>query len=95
MPLRYNIYTMKFEFDPAKSEANKEKQGIDFIEAQAFWEDPDLIEVPAITVDEPRALVVGKIAGKHWSGNVTCREGRIRIISVRRSRDEEVKIYEG
>jgi uncharacterized protein len=85
---------MEFEFDPTKSEANKKKHGIDFVEAQALWDDPDLIEVPAIVEDEPRFLVVGKIAGKHWSGVITYRGGRIRIISVRRSRDEEVMIYE-
>ena len=30
-----------------------------------------------------------------WKAVVTYREERIRIISVRRSRDEEVAIYEG
>ena len=85
---------MEFEFDLTKSEANKKKQGIDFVEAEALWDDPDLIEVPAIATDEPRFLVVGKMAEKHWSGVITYRGERIRIISVRRSRDEEVKIYE-
>ena len=59
---------MEFEFDPTKSEANKKKHGIDFVEAQALWDDPDLIEVPAIATDEPRFLVVGKMAETHWSG---------------------------
>ena len=53
------------------------------------------VEVPARTVDEPRWLVVGRIDGKHWSAVVTYREERVRIISVRHSRDEEVAIYEG
>jgi hypothetical protein len=52
------------------------------------------VEVPARTVDEPRWLVIGQISGKYWSAVVTYREARIRIISVRRSRDEEVAIYE-
>ena len=85
---------MEFEFDKKKSESNKIKHGIDFIEAQALWDDPDLIEIPARTMDEPRFLVVGKIKKKHWSGIITCREEHIRIISVRRSRKEEVEIYE-
>jgi hypothetical protein len=85
---------MTLEFDASKGETNKRKHGIDFIEAQALWDDPDFIEVPAITTDEPRFLVVGKIGEKHWSGIVTYRGERIRIISVRRSRDEEVEIYE-
>jgi hypothetical protein len=85
---------MEFEFDPRKSAANKRKHGIDFVEAQALWGDPDLIEIPARTEDEPRFLVIGKIAEKHWSGVITYRDDRIRIISVRRSRKEEVDIYE-
>lgn len=85
---------MEFEFDPGKSAANQEKHGIDFLRAQFLWEDTNRVEVPARTVDEPRWLVIGVIGGKHWSAVVTYREEKIRIISVRRSRDEEVAIYE-
>jgi len=85
---------MEFEFDPRKSAANKKKHGIDFIEAQALWDDPDLLEIPAKTSDEPRYLIVGLISQKHWSGIITFRENKIRIISVRRSRPEEVQLYE-
>jgi len=86
---------MEFEFDKRKSRSNKKKYGIDFVEAQALWEDPDLIEIPARTTDEPRSLVVGRIGDVRWSGIVTNREDRIRIISVRRSRNEEIALYEG
>ena len=83
-----------FEFDEAKSRSNHKKHGIDFVEAQALWDDPNVLEVPARTEDEPRFLVIGLIAGKHWSAVVTYRKEAIRIISVRRSRQEEVAIYE-
>lgn len=86
---------MEFEFDSKKSDSNKQKHGLDFHEAQALWDDPDFIEIPVQTIDEPRFLVIGKIEGKHWSGVITYRGGRTRIISVRRSRKEEVDIYEG
>lgn len=86
---------MEFEFDSGKNDSNKKKHGIDFYEAQAIWDDPDIIEIPVKISDEPRFLVIGKISGKHWSGVITYRSGRIRIISVRRSRKEEVDIYEG
>lgn len=86
---------MKFEFDAKKSKTNQKKHGIDFVEAQALWEDPDLLEIPAKTIDEPRFLVIGKIEEKHWSGIITYRSDNIRIISVRRARDEEVELYEG
>lgn len=85
---------MEFEFDSKKSDDNKKKHGIDFNEAQALWNDPDFIEIPVKTSDEPRFLVIGKIVGKHWSGVITYRGEKIRIISVRRSRKEEVEIYE-
>ncbi len=85
---------MNFEFDPTKSESNKEKHGIDFVQAQAIWEDPDLLEIPAKTEDEPRHLMIGRISGTHWSAVITYRGGTIRIISVRRSRKEEVTLYE-
>jgi uncharacterized protein len=72
----------------------KIKHGIDFIEAQALWDDPDLVEIPAKVIDEPRFMIVAKIGMKHWSGVITYRGDIIRIISVRRSRKEEIKIYE-
>jgi uncharacterized DUF497 family protein len=86
---------MEFDFDPAKSASNLEKHGVDFDTVQAIWQDVMRVEVPARTADEPRWLVVGQIAGKHWSVVVTYREQRVRIISARRSRKEEVALYEG
>jgi uncharacterized DUF497 family protein len=86
---------MEFEYDEAKSKRNKEKHGIDFVEAQLLWDDPERMEIPAKTEDEPRCVVIGKIAGKHWSVIVTYRENKTRIISARRSRKEEIEFYEG
>jgi uncharacterized DUF497 family protein len=85
---------LEFEFDSNKSQANKNKHGIDFIEAQALWLDSQKVEIPAQTKNELRFVVIGKMVGKHWSAVITYREANIRIISVRRSRPEEVKIYE-
>ncbi len=85
---------MEFEYDDNKSVSNKMKHGIDFEEAQKLWDDPDLIEIPIKTSDELRFLVIGRICGKCWSGVITYRGDKIRIISVRRSRNEEVTIYE-
>ena len=85
---------MEFEFDAKKSGANRRKHGIDFVTAQALWDDPNVIEIPARTTDEPRFLVIGKRGNHHWSGVITYRGDSIRIISVRRARREEVAIYE-
>ena len=85
---------MPFEFDRRKSLSNKSKHGIDFIEAQALWDDLDRLVIPARTVNEPRFMIIGHIAGTVWSGIFTIRDEYIRIISVRRSRKEEVELYE-
>lgn len=84
-----------FEFDTEKSARNLEKHGIDFEKAKQLWDDVDYVEIAARTTDEPRFLIIGKIGIKHWSAVITYRDDVIRIISVRRSREMEVFIYEG
>jgi len=84
---------MRFEFDSEKSAANKVKHGIDFTEAQAIWTDPDRLEIPARSLDEPRYQVIGRIKEKTWSAFITYRNEKIRIISVRRARPEEEARY--
>ena len=83
-----------FEFDDSKNQANLLKHGISFIDAQALWDDPSLLEIPAKTEDEPRYLIIGLIEGRCWSAVITNRDKNIRLISVRRSRTEEVAFYE-
>jgi len=85
---------MGFEYDPDKNAENKRTHDIDFEVAQKLWADSALMEIPARTTDEPRWLLIGRIDEKHWSAIITRRGDNIRIISVRRSRDEEVAIYE-
>lgn len=85
---------MPFEFDPRKSAANAAKHGINFVEAQRLWDDQDRLEIPAKTEDEPRWVIIGQIEARHWSAVVTYRSDAIRIISVRRSRADEVALYE-
>ena len=61
-----------FEFDEANSQANFFKHGIDFVDAQALWADPNLLEIPAKTEDETRYLLIGLIDEKYWSGRFQC-----------------------
>jgi uncharacterized DUF497 family protein len=84
-----------FEFDEKKSVANKAKHGIDFVEGQALWRDERRLEIPARTEDEPRFMLIGVIDDKHWSAVFTHRGLKIRLISIRPSRDSEVKAHEG
>ena len=83
-----------FEYDINKSQSNLEKHDIDFIDAQKIWHDPDFIEIQANSDDEPRSLVIGRIADKLWSAVITYRNESVRIISVRRSRKKEIELYE-
>ena len=85
---------MEFEFDPAKSMANQRKHGISFSDARQLWRDPNVLVIRAKHVDEPRWMAIGLIRKKVWSAIFTRRNERIRIISVRRSRTEEVALYE-
>ncbi|MCP9793599.1 BrnT family toxin [Vulcanococcus limneticus Candia 3F8] len=85
---------MRFEFDPSKSASNRAKHGVDFLAAQDLWRDPALLEIPAQTAGEPRFLVIGRIHDNHWSAVITYRQQTVRLISVRRSRPEEVDLYE-
>ena len=86
---------MTFEFDPIKSTSNKAKHGIDFVEAQALWQDNGLVEAPVPSEVEPRYLAIGRLDGKVWTAVFTLRGETVRIISVRRARKEEVVFYEG
>jgi uncharacterized DUF497 family protein len=84
---------LDFEWDPAKSAANLAKHGIDFVTAQALWEDPDRLEIDARSIDEARTQVIGMIGPTVWSAFATLRGDRVRIISVRRARHEEENAY--
>jgi len=83
-----------FEFDEQKSKTNKDKHGIDFKEAQLLWKDEERIIIPAKNLDEARFLLIAKKDDKHWSAIFTIRNRKVRIISVRRSRPKEIRIYE-
>jgi uncharacterized DUF497 family protein len=83
-----------FQYDPKKTRSNLEKHGIDFEQAQILWKDPSLLTLTAKSNDEPRSLIIACINDQHWSAIVTDRNGKIRILSVRRSRAAEVKLYE-
>lgn len=82
-----------FEFDRKKSELNKKKHGIDFETARKLWEDSNRIEIPARWVDESRYLLIARLNDEFWSAIFTIRMNKIRIISVRKSRNNEKEIY--
>jgi hypothetical protein len=84
----------KFEYDTTKSESNETKHCISFGAAQELWNDPNAVTLEADEYGEARYLLIAKLYDKHWSAIFTYRQLNIRIISVRRSRKNEVKFYE-
>ncbi len=84
---------MNFEFDEAKSETNLKKHGIDFVQAQELWKGP-YVEFAAKQEYENRFAIIGKIKGKPYTCIYTLRDSKIRIISCRRAREQEIKLYE-
>ena len=83
---------MEFQFDSGKSDSNKAKHGIDFLEAQALWKSKHVL-LGAKAALEKRYLVIGTIGGEHWSAIITYRGAAIRIISVRKSTGLEIETY--
>ena len=83
----------EFEFDPDKSEANKVKHGIDFVEAQALWHSAKIVTVATSFEAEERWMGVALYRDRYWTAIYTLRDGVIRLISVRRSRDYEIERY--
>jgi len=84
---------MVFQYDSSKSKDNLKKHGINFEDAQELWNDPDCIVIPVKTLNEKRYLLIGNLNNKIWSAIFTIRNKKIRIISIRRSRKNEEKIY--
>jgi uncharacterized protein len=84
---------MEFEFDQIKSEMNKEKHGIDFMEAQLLWMDPERLVIPAKYISEVRYLMIAATGNVIWSVIYTTRGSKIRIISARRARQNEKGLY--
>jgi uncharacterized DUF497 family protein len=94
--LYHNGMIPAFEFDPAKSEANSVKHGVDFVAAQQLWADDRLLIVAARSgpAEEARWVAIGSMDDKMWSAVFALREDRIRLISVRRSREKEAALYD-
>ena len=84
----------EFEWDKAKSESNLRKHGVSFAEARRIWDDPCFIEVYLTSEPEDRWAVVGRLGKSDYlTAIVTHREGKVRIISARKSTKKEVDVY--
>ena len=85
---------MEFEFDEQKAKRTRGNMAWILSKRRSLWDDPELLEIPLESEDEQRLLVIGLVDSKHWTAIITYRQTRVRIISVRRSRDDERELYE-
>ena len=73
---------------------NLEKHGIALEEARNVFLDPEFITGPgAVVEEETRWLSLGQIKQEFWTVCWTDRGDKKRIISARRSREEEKQAY--
>ena len=86
--------SIKFEWDDNKSLTNKSKHGIDFNLAADMWKDGNRVEIQSPYPLEERGILIARIVGKLWTAIFAFRGDVIRIISVRRSRKKEIRLYE-
>ena len=84
---------MKFEFDAAKNERNIRERGLSFELAAEFdWE--SALVVPSDRQGEARHFALGLIGSRLHALAFTKRGQNVRVISLRRANEKEIKRYE-
>jgi uncharacterized DUF497 family protein len=97
----YNdVVAIRFEWDEEKNRTNQRKHGISFARATEVFEDPHVVFLAERVVDgEERWQAIGLIEGlylilvAHTSREFAGTEV-VRIISARRAKKKEERIYE-
>jgi hypothetical protein len=85
---------MDFEWDESKNNSNKSKHDIYFETAKNIFQDENCVEIITPYPIKNRFITIGKLDRKLLTAIFTIRGNALRIISVRRSREKEVKLYE-
>ncbi|SMN02186.1 COGs COG2929 [uncultured Candidatus Thioglobus sp.] len=86
---------MEFEYDSNKNNVNKQKHSISFVEAQLLWSYKNALIVSAKRIEnEVRYAIISTLKRKCFVAIFTVRQGKYRIISVRKCRKNEEKDYE-
>jgi uncharacterized DUF497 family protein len=85
---------LRFEYDPVKSELNRQRHGIDFGKAQQLWGSNYFVFPAADVAAEQRYIALGEIAGKIFLAVFTQRGEAIRIITCHRASSRWERVYE-
>jgi uncharacterized DUF497 family protein len=84
---------MDFEWSEAKRVAVLEARGLDFIDTEILFDGRPLYTIASPRGAEERWLSVGELNGRLVAVVWTQRRDRIRIITMRRARNEEKRRY--
>jgi len=84
---------LDFDWDSAKSTSNEVKHGLSLAAASALWAGP-VVVLPSKRPGELRHLAIGLIEGRHWTVVYAPRGDRLRLISARRSRENEKVLFQ-
>jgi uncharacterized protein len=89
------IMAMQFEWYEPKRQSNLAHHKIDFQDAKEIWQG-NVLEVPSSQTyhSEARFIAYGVVEGRIIAVVFTWRDGVRRLISARRARTNERKIYQ-
>lgn len=82
-----------YEWDETKRLSNIEKHAVDFIDAPLFFENAVVLGVSAVATEEVRFIAVGRLQGRYITTVFVERQGKTRIISMRKARKNERERY--
>ena len=85
---------MEFEWDEAKRGRVIEARELDFVDSVALFDGRPVHTVPSPRHGEERWVSVGEIDGRFVAVVWTRRDDKIRIVTMRRARDEEKRRYQ-
>lgn len=91
--------SMRFEWDPAKADANLVKHGISFLDARLVFLDPDRVTVviERVGLGERRFMTLGASDGfvlaVVWTPRLVEGHPVVRMISVRKAHESERTLY--
>ena len=84
---------MNFEWDEAKRHLTRETRGLDFADADLFFDGRPIIVLPSRRADEDRWRTTAKIERAYYTLIWTWRGEVVRVISLRRAHDEEERAH--
>jgi uncharacterized DUF497 family protein len=85
---------MEFEWSEAKRQTVLAERGLDFIDAEVFFDGRPLITAPSPRGEEERWLSIGKLNGVLIAVAWMWRDEAIRIITMSKARDGEKRRYQ-